>query len=253
MKKVDFQSDSLVSWARGISKLREDCVKNCQPYSITSDGAPLAIGQISSICCLKEFFRRYGAELTIDSSTPINCTKIYEPEIELQGEQIKKTLVGKYKPGKDYSAVALALTEALYNVKDHSRYNGNAFYNIRVNAECNNIEISVCDFGEGIPATIRKQHPSFNDNLALSKAFEDRFSTHTSEHNAGMGLSNIKSVCMTENGYLEIISNSSRLIIQNSATEVERLDFDFKGTLLYLKIDLGALPDEDDIINDFNW
>ena len=171
----------------------------------------------------------------------------------MQGEQLKKVLIGEYQPGKDYSAVALALTEALYNVKDHSRYNGNAFFNIKLNTECDNVEISVCDFGEGIPRTVQKQYPCYNDSQALIKAFEDRFSTHTSEHNAGMGLSNIKSVCMMENGYLEIISNSSRLTLQNSVIKVEQLDFDFKGTLLYLKIALWALPDEDDILNDFNW
>ena len=154
---------------------------------------------------------------------------------------------------KDYSSVELCLTEALYNVKDHSKCNGNAYYCIDIDRCNESVDIAVCDFGEGIPHTIKQIYPSFNDRQALCKALEDRFSTHSSEHNAGLGLTNIKAICTGEDSFLQIVSNSATIFATAEIFESDFLDFDFKGTLLHLRFKLSSLPDNDDTVCDFNW
>lgn len=68
-------------------------------------------------------------------------------------------------------------------------------------------------------------------------------------HNGGIGLDNIRSSC-TENDKLSIFSNMVCLEADSEDVSVHKLDFDFKGTLIYLGITLSHLPDKD-YIEDF--
>ena len=179
MNTLKFNGNGILSWLEFISKLRTYCVSVEGDVCIYGGDQPFTSGQMTAGACLKEHFRRYGLCLAIEGDSNSIPEKVNEPEIELQGNRIAQMLIHNCSRDKDYSAVALGLTEALYNVKDHSCCNGNAFFSINFNKETKILDITVCDFGEGIPATIRKFYPEVSDEDALQMALKDRFSTHS--------------------------------------------------------------------------
>ena len=86
---------------------------------------------------------------------------------------------------------------------------------------------------------------------ALKKAVEANFTVQSTEHNAGMGLYNIKSVC-TDKDTLWIISNGAALGITSINERAIDLGFDFRGCLLTYSVSLSHFEDEE-TLEDFNW
>lgn len=114
------------------------------------------------------------------------------------------------------------------------------------------LNVAVCDFGIGIATSVRNYDKSINDDKkALMQAIETNFTVQSSEHNAGMGLYNIKSVC-TEDDTLWIISNAAALGITNTNQRAIDLDFNFQGCLLTYSVSLSHFEDEE-TLEDFNW
>ena len=80
---------------------------------------------------------------------------------------------------------------------------------------------------------------------------EDKFTTHSSSHNAGMGLGNIRNACTDEDA-LTIISNNGSLYADREKIVAEATDYNFKGTLIYYKLSLSHFEDEE-IIDTFEF
>ena len=185
------------------------------------------------------------------SNNVLNLWRINESEIEVHPRRVGDFFKSRFK-GKDLSAVTLSLTESYYNVQDHSKCLGNAFSMISYDEESNFLNVTVCDFGVGIPTTVRSVLRNLDDCSALQKAIEDNFSIRSKSYNAGKGLGNIRSLCCEKNSYMWIVSKKAILVANANQEKVMQSSFDFPGTWIYYRIPLSLLPEED-YVEDFMW
>lgn len=200
---------------------------------------------------LSDYWRGHENYSRADTENILNLWRINQSEIEIHPRRIEDFFKSRFQR-KDLSAVSLSLTETYYNVQDHSNCQGNAFSMINYDDESKFLNISVCDFGDGIPTTVRRVIPELDDCGALRKAMEDNFSIRSSTHNAGKGLGNIKSLCCEKNSYLWIVSNGAILVANAEQERVMRSLRFFPGTWVFYRIPLNLLPNED-IVEDFSW
>src|SRR5271165_1740925 len=90
------------------------------------------------------------------------------------------------------------LTEIFNNIKDHSALDIGCIFvqhfpNIHV------INISIADFGVGIPSTVRRVRPGLTDVRAIVAAVQPGFTSGTLPSNRGVGLHYLLSSVVLEN------------------------------------------------------
>ncbi len=103
--------------------------------------------------------------------------------------------------------------------------------------------IAVCDFGRGIAESVRTVLPEITDDVqAIKKAMEPRFTIRSTNHNAGLGLGNLRDYC-TDPDSLWIISNDGALVTSGDIDRSVRLKRHFNGTLIMYSISLEHLED----------
>lgn len=146
--------------------------------------------------------------------------------------------------GKDLGGLANGWSELLQNVIDHAKASGNAFSFIRYDEQSQKILIAVCDFGIGIPTSLANQ--SSDDQDALRKCLKDGVSSNSNSHNKGLGLSDVESL-VTKNEILRIVSGRAMLYKSEGKIKTYPLDFQFRGTLIYLSIDINSFYDEEQL------
>lgn len=246
---------------------------------VSSDNA-LASFNIASLACLVEYADRSGLHVNLRNKTIAerflsdiiqlgeywatgrdyieakdeticNLWRITNSGKEMHGRRIQEYLERRFLQNKELDAVHNGLTEAYYNVFDHAHANGIAFSVITFNKETQVLDATICDLGVGMVQPIKTAFPSITDDEdALRRSIEAKFTIGSSLHNGGMGLDNIRSSC-TENDKLYIFSNRAYLEADNESVSVGTLNFDFKGTLINFGISLSHLPDKE-YIEDFD-
>ncbi len=283
MKIVRENINSLkrVEWLRRISEIREtECTMGDKIILSFGDlkKEDLIPEHIVSLACLVEFldqkkitvslepkedcgnyfledlnFRAYWQQRQ-DYTVAFDNTilNLWHVQFELMEDHARRTigyLKNKFFHHKDLSAVTNSLHEAYYNIKDHAAAGGNAFSMLRFDEINKVLYVAVCDFGTGVANTVRAYDPEIiDDKKALMLAAETNFTVHSAQHNAGMGIDNIRNVC-TEDDYLWIISNSAALMMTDKNERATDLGFDFKGCLLSYSISLSHFPDEETLDN----
>ena len=250
----------------------KNCVHNedCENVVLTfpnievKDLSPV---HIVTLACLIEYISRFDVNIKVDRKTAVwdylyltlkfkeywaggqdhshiedenilNLWRLKEEQKELYGDEVANYLKSKFKSDKDLSAVKLSITEAFYNVCDHANANKNAFSFIQFNPDKQILQIAVCDFGIGIGTSVRTVLPDASDEEALRKAIEPRFTVKSRMHNSGMGLDSIRG-SSTEDQNMLILSNGAFLMAKGDSVRTKKLDFEFKGTLVYYKINLN--------------
>jgi anti-sigma regulatory factor (Ser/Thr protein kinase) len=179
----------------------------------------------------------------------LNLWRVKNEEKEIHSQRVQDYLKSTFFRNKDLSAVKNSLLEAYYNIFDHAEADGNAFSFIKYDEKKQKLYVAVCDFGIGIAAKVRKYFPDIpTDHEAIEKAMEDKFTTHSSSHNAGFGLGNIRMAC-TKKDALRIVSNNGFLYADREKIVSEQTDYNFKGTLIYYELSLNHFEDEEIITN----
>ena len=148
----------------------------------------------------------------------------------------------RYFKGKDLSGLNNCIAELFQNIFDHSESNGTSFSYIEYNENKSLINIAVCDFGKGIPATLSKQFP--DEKAAMEMSLKPGITAGSKRHNKGYGMQNIIST-LTESDELRIISNHIMLYYHDNDRQLYSWEYDFKGTLLYMTIQVSSFPDEE--------
>lgn len=149
--------------------------------------------------------------------------------------------------GLDTSGLTSALNEVYANIADHSQSKGNAFSYISYNPDKHKIHIAACDFGLGIPTTLRNSGKFYKmDSDALRDSVNIGVTAKSTKGNKGMGLDNILST-ITTNDKFRIVSNKSLLTCIGNKNNIKtyNLDFDFKGTLIYFELSTDSFPLKD--------
>ena len=154
-----------------------------------------------------------------------------------------------YFKGKDLSGLNNCIAELFQNVFDHAEADGTAFSYIEYREDEGVICIAVCDFGKGIPATLREQYQE--EKVALEKSLQSGVTAGSKKHNKGYGMQNIMST-MTPSDEMRIISNHAMLYRHDNQNATYDLDYNFKGTLLYVTIHIDSFVDEE-IIDTFTF
>lgn len=199
-------------------------------------------------------FREYwaGGKNFVEASdhSIFNLWRLRNEEKEIIPIRVYNYFKQHYFLHKDLSSVKNSLDEAYYNVFDHADANGNAFSFIQYDEDRHILYIAVCDFGKGIPTTVRAFRPDITTDVdALQLAMQDQFTIKSQNHNSGMGLGNIMSAC-TEGDSLWIVSNNSSLVAQDGELRCFANDFYFPGTALFYNLSLSKFEDEE-IIDKF--
>lgn len=150
---------------------------------------------------------------------------------------------------KDLATVQLSLDEAFYNVFDHAEANGNAFLFLRFNEERGVLSIAVCDFGRGIPSTVKAYLPGIDSDVdALKLAIQDSFTVKSQGHNKGFGLGNIRDAGV-EGDSMWIVSNEASLVTLKGSVRGMHNEFFFPGTAIFYDLTLKSFEDEEIIDN----
>ncbi len=273
-----------IDWLQRIMEIRS--VKCEMGDTLTISFGNISVNEISpehvvSLACLVEYFYQQKVRIALDTNTEcgkyffddlclreywanrqdyfparnnmiLNLWHVREGQIEAHARRITDYLKKGNLRHKDLSAVTNSLHEAYYNIVDHSRSNSNAFSMISYNTKTEVLNVAVCDFGIGVAQSVKNFDPTITDDkAALKKASEANFTVRSAQHNAGMGLYNIRCVC-TDDDDLWIISNNAALRLTSDNERATDLDFEFGGCLLTYSVSLSHFIDEE-TLDDFNW
>lgn len=150
----------------------------------------------------------------------------------------------------DLTSLTSNLDEVFNNIFDHSEAPFGGYIISQFYPKNKNLSFSVCDFGEGIAMTLNNFRSKNNlirleDNEAILEATRLGTSAKSTPRNRGFGLDNIKSFVKNGNGMLNIISNKGQLALENNKISLSQLDFEFKGALITVRIDLNTFENEE--------
>lgn len=277
IRAVTLSSSDRLSWLSGICDGRDMIEQNGVNRLLVNidDGITrdkLRPEHITSLACLIESCARKGCLVQMETSKEIkdylenelkisrywnfhesyvkpgnedilNLWKIDPNGMEMHAKRISEYFRTTRFQAKDLTPLEGSLTEAYYNVIDHSLCEGIAFSMVEYDRSINKVFISVCDFGRGIAESVRTVLPEITDDVqAIMKAMEPRFTIRSTKHNAGLGLGNLRDYC-TDPDSLWIISNDAALVTSGDNERYVRLKKHFKGTLIMYSISLEHLED----------
>lgn len=277
IRVVTLSSSDRLSWLSGICDGRDMVEQNGVNRLLVNidDGITrdkLRPEHITSLACLIESCARKGCLVQMETSKEIkdylenelkisrywnlhesyvkpgnddilNLWKIDPNGMEMHAKRISEYFRTTRFQAKDLTPLEGSLTEAYYNVIDHSLCEGIAFSMVEYDRSINKVFISVCDFGRGIAESVRTVLPEITDDVqAIMKAMEPRFTIGSTKHNAGLGLGNLRDYC-TDPDSLWIISNDAALVTSGDNERYIRLKKHFKGTLIMYSISLEHLED----------
>ncbi len=278
------KSSKRASWIVDIVTIRNHIADDCKCLRITIDGEVrrkvLENYHIVTLACLLDYAKKKGITvylsvideeleeyifgdmrlkmyLSLDQNIqystpekqPFNIWRIEEQYTTNYAIALTMFFKNNYFVGKDMSGLNNCIVELFQNVIDHSCANGTAFVAISYDKTERQISIAICDFGVGIPYTLREQYSS--DGEALSRCLLRGVSARTNEHNFGYGMENVVST-MGDKDILRIVSNRALLLKTKEREIVYPLSFDFEGTLIYFTVPIDSFENEE-IIDQFTF
>lgn len=284
---IQLDMSDRLKWMSDICKSRRKVVDN-PPRELQvrivgrEKGVLLRPEHITSLACLIELCKRLGVHVNMvvpselieqlegvlhiasywnedkkyvkpKSEDYLNLWKVEESEIEFHSKRVEEYFSGAGFGHKDLSPLSQSLLEALYNVIDHSRCDGIAYTFVEYQKEEEKVNVAVCDFGRGIACSVKTKLPEIDDLPALEKALEPKFTIGSTEHNAGFGLSTLRSCC-TNPDTLWILSNQAAIVTDGDSQRGIVLENEFEGALIFYSISLNHLEDRDieEDVNDLN-
>ncbi len=163
----------------------------------------------------------------------------------------------KFVTNKDLTPLASNMDEVFNNIFDHSKSPVTGYIITQFYPKNNKLSFSVCDFGIGIPTSIKNSFNDVNDDWeAILKSLKNGISVKSTPQNRGFGLNNILEFTENSDGELTIISNNG--VVNKKANQNYNLgetNYNFKGTLIKVEVDLNSFEekDENEQIYDFSF
>ena len=196
---------------------------------------------------IKKYFNEKLDHVASKKESILNLWHVDTCRAEEYGLSVTNFLQRKYFKEYDLSALKGSLDEIYANIADHSCSNGNAFSFVHYDENEKKVSIAACDFGLGIPFTLRNSGREYNlDSEALKDSLNLGVTAQSQKHNKGAGLDNIVSA-LSSGCKFRLVSNKSLLYFrgQKSDMRIFDLDFDFKGTLIYFELLVNSFPIEE--------
>ena len=164
----------------------------------------------------------------------------------------------KFTKNKDLIPLSSNMDEVFNNIFDHSKSSVTGYIITQYYPKNNKISFSVCDFGVGIPTSIKNSNIANTNNLedwkALIKSLEKGFSIKSTPRNRGFGLHNILELTESSNGKLLIISNNG--FVEKNANKpyiAGHVNYDFNGTLVKVEVDLNTFDTKEETEEIFDF
>ncbi|KWC88860.1 STAS domain-containing protein [Burkholderia cepacia] len=154
------------------------------------------------------------------------------------------------------STVKVCFQEIFNNINDHSQVNiGCIFAQHYPNKDL--IQITVSDFGVGIPYRVQQLEGNLSDQQAIARASEQGFTTQTTVRNRGAGLHVlVQNVAARNDGAVMIHSRRGILTCVRGRDGVKRTPRPAKGfypgTLIQLALHTNTFV-SDEIDEEFEW
>lgn len=221
-------------------------------YCVNADIADTNLHKfIFDVIHLTEYYKSREPSSHVEAGKDhiFNIWKIVPERVEEYSTSVINYFKRKYFEGLDLSGFKSSLDEVFANVCDHSKSDGIAFSYIYYEEKSRQIKVSICDFGVGIPYTLRESGLKFNsDGEALRKSVDIGVTARTNDHNRGFGLDNVISNLLNKDR-LRIVSNKALLLCHPNKDPIKyfELDFDFKGTLIYFEVSIDSFQEEDEL------
>ena len=139
------------------------------------------------------------------------------------------------------------ISELFNNIQDHTRYDiGSIFVQHFPNEQ--SVNVSISDFGLGIPESVKASLPKLKDSDAILKAVEEGFTTKSTPQNRGAGLDYLlRTVVSTNRG--EVTFYSCGAIVQFKP-DSEPTVFDGVGFCPGTTIDINLRTDTIEVLPD---
>jgi anti-anti-sigma regulatory factor len=154
-------------------------------------------------------------------------------------------------------SIRTLVKEIFNNIADHSTCN-TGFIHVQHYPNIRQIRLTVSDFGQGIPSTMRRSFGYMKDSEAIFKACQEGVTSKSKPTNMGAGLNYVIDVVLFNQGRLAIHSYNGGLncVIQNG--KQKRSPFagngTYPGTLLDITLDTRTfLGDESDDVGTVEW
>lgn len=155
------------------------------------------------------------------------------------------------------STIKVCLLEIFNNIEDHSKVNiGCVFAQHYPNDDA--IQLTVSDFGVGIPARVQAVEPQHNDQQAIRRAAEQGFTTQTTVRNRGAGLDVLIKNVVAKNGGAVVIQSLRGILACTRKPDgtVKRIprsaDGFYPGTLIQISLHKRSFV-SDELDEEFSW
>jgi hypothetical protein len=170
--------------------------------------------------------------------------------------EVQRYFENNHFKGQNLLVLGSSLAELMNNIFDHAKSKIPGYTFTQYNTRSNEIVTCVCDFGIGMPTAVNNflstnGLPKLQNNQALIKALESKFSTQSKPHNRGFGWHTIFSSLKSLSGRLLLISNNALYLLHHDGTiKSQILKSNFPGTLVVIYLDTKNLPEKEQEISD---
>lgn len=158
---------------------------------------------------------------------------------------------------RSLSTIKVCLYEVFNNIEDHSQVNIGCVFGQHYPRE-QRIQLTVSDFGVGIPARVQAVEPQHNDQQAIRRAAEQGFTTQTTVRNRGAGLDVLVRNVVAKNGGVINIQSGGGILscTRNRDGTVKRTPRSaggfYPGTMIQLTLNATTFI-SDELDEEFSW
>lgn len=242
--------------------LMDYAFKNVKCPKINISGGDQLIDFLRNDLHLAQYFAG-TSHIEAVSNEILNLWNVKVGEALIYSARLSKYLKQRYFQKKDLSLMQTMLDELYANIADHSHSDGVAYSFIKYFEDRETIEAAFCDFGVGIPQSLKNHghKPQIKEGY-VKYATRQGVSVKSNEHNAGLGLTTVLECMEGSRHYLRIISNDEFYYHSNfQGNLIEktfRLNKPFPGTLIYFSLDVSQFQSDEylglgDLINEEDW
>lgn len=181
-----------------------------------------------------------------ESRSDLNLWQVVPEQSLIYSNHVADYLKRNYFCHKDLSMLKVVLDELYANISDHSHAGDIAYSYIHYDEVTETIKIAFCDFGIGIPESLRRANITV-DKGYIRTATGKGVSSRSNAHNKGFGLDTVVSSIEGTRNTISIVSGNE-LFISFGIGDHERTwprAYDFRGTLVFFDLPIDAFEEAD--------
>ena len=209
------------------------------------------------------FFRRYLKYQLRQAARVRGTTLPCEPIAHERGFSWIENRLGPWLsyaldvPPPQLASVRTCVKEVWNNVADHSSV-ATGFAHAQHYPNMHELKITLSDFGQGIPATIKRAFGDMPDHEAISLATQEGVTSKSRKNNMGAGLAYLTDTIIAKRGRVRLHSLSGNVTCSCDHRGVRQLTKRrgagfYPGTLVEIELDTRLFIGDDDERGDFEW